>query len=118
MNRLLKYALAVPAFILLPAAVLRADETVGSPKFVERFLDGGAEKADSVAAVSSQASLTLESIVEQACRGGIFIIRQAFDAVDAATMQSVESWEQSPRIQGCIAVMAGEIRLIDNIRIK
>lgn len=41
-----------------------------------------------------------------------------FDAVDAATMQSVESWEQSPRIQGCIAVMAGEIRLIDNIRIK
>lgn len=41
-----------------------------------------------------------------------------FDAVDAATMQSVESWEQSPHIQGCIAVMAGEIRLIDNIRIK
>ena len=38
--------------------------------------------------------------------------------VYVATMQSVESWEQSPRIQGCIAVMAGEIRLIDNIRIK
>lgn len=84
MNRLLKYALAVPAFILLPAPGLRADETVGSPKFVERFLDGPSEKADSAAAVSSQASLTLESIVEQACRGGIFIIRQAFDAVDAA----------------------------------
>ena len=41
-----------------------------------------------------------------------------FDSVDAATMQSVGSWEDSERVQGCIAVQAGEIRLIDNIRIK
>ena len=41
-----------------------------------------------------------------------------FEAVDASTMQKVERWEDSERIQGCCAVQAGEIRLIDNIRIK
>ena len=41
-----------------------------------------------------------------------------FEAVDALTMQKVEKWEDSERIQGCCAVQAGNIRLIDNIRIK
>ncbi len=41
-----------------------------------------------------------------------------FEAVDAMTMQRVESWDESERIQGCIAVQVGDIRLIDNIRIK
>ena len=33
-------------------------------------------------------------------------------------MQEVATWDDSPRIQGCIAVQAGDIRLIDNIRIR
>ena len=41
-----------------------------------------------------------------------------FQVVDAATMQQVRTWEESPAIQGCIAVQAGDIRLIDNIRIR
>lgn len=41
-----------------------------------------------------------------------------FQAVDAQTMQQVHSWDESPRIQGCIAVQAGAIRLIDNIKLK
>lgn len=41
-----------------------------------------------------------------------------FQAVDALTMQQVKSWSESENIQGCIAVQAGNIRLIDNIRIK
>ena len=41
-----------------------------------------------------------------------------FQAVDALTMQQVHSWDESPRIQGCIAVQAGAIRLIDNIKLK
>ncbi len=41
-----------------------------------------------------------------------------FQAVDAQTMQQVHSWDDSPRIQGCIAVQAGAIRLIDNIKLK
>ena len=41
-----------------------------------------------------------------------------FQVVDAATMQQVRTWEESPVIQGCIAVQAGDIRLIDNICIR
>ena len=41
-----------------------------------------------------------------------------YQSVDALTMQEVASWDDAPRIQGCIAVQAGEIRLIDNIRIR
>ncbi|MBQ5353011.1 MAG: pantoate--beta-alanine ligase, partial [Alistipes sp.] len=40
-----------------------------------------------------------------------------FQAVDALSLQQVSSWEESERIQGCIAVQAGEIRLIDNIKL-
>lgn len=41
-----------------------------------------------------------------------------FQTVDAATMQQVRTWEESPVIQGCIAVQAGDIRLIDNIKLR
>ena len=41
-----------------------------------------------------------------------------FQAVDALSLQQVGNWEDSARIQGCIAVQAGEIRLIDNIKLK
>ena len=40
------------------------------------------------------------------------------EAVDAATMQKVANWSDAERIQGCCAIQAGNIRLIDNIRIK
>ena len=41
-----------------------------------------------------------------------------FQVVDAATMQQVRTWEESPVIHGCIAVQAGDIRLIDNIKLR
>lgn len=41
-----------------------------------------------------------------------------FQVVDTATMQQVRTWEESPAIQGCIAVQAGDIRLIDNIKLR
>ena len=41
-----------------------------------------------------------------------------FQVVEAATMQQVRTWEESPAIQGCIAVQAGDIRLIDNIKLR
>lgn len=41
-----------------------------------------------------------------------------YQSVDARTMQEVSAWSDSDRIQGCIAVQAGDIRLIDNIRIR
>ena len=41
-----------------------------------------------------------------------------FQVVDAATMQQVRTWEESPAIQGCIAVQAGDIRVLDNIKLR
>ena len=41
-----------------------------------------------------------------------------YQSVDALTMQEVAAWSDSTHIQGCIAVQAGPIRLIDNIRIR
>lgn len=41
-----------------------------------------------------------------------------YQSVDARTMQEVASWDECTHIQGCIAVQAGSIRLIDNIRIR
>ena len=41
-----------------------------------------------------------------------------YRSVDALTMQEVAAWGDAERIQGCIAVQAGDIRLIDNIRIR
>ena len=41
-----------------------------------------------------------------------------FQVVDAATMQQVRTWEESPVIQGCIAVQAGDIRLIDHVKLR
>lgn len=41
-----------------------------------------------------------------------------FCPVDALTMQTVESWDDAERVQGCVAVQCGSIRLIDNIRLK
>ena len=41
-----------------------------------------------------------------------------YQSVDARTMQEVAAWSDAEHIQGCIAVQAGDIRLIDNIRIR
>mgnify|MGYP003176822256 CR=1 FL=1 len=42
----------------------------------------------------------------------------AFMAEKKSAMQEVTTWNDALRIQGCIAVQAGDIRLIDNIRIR
>lgn len=41
-----------------------------------------------------------------------------YQSVDARSLQEVSTWDASERIQGCIAVQAGDIRLIDNIQIR
>lgn len=41
-----------------------------------------------------------------------------FQAVDSLSLKEVNSWEEATQIQGCIAVQAGQIRLIDNIAIR
>ncbi len=39
-----------------------------------------------------------------------------FQLVDEDTLQPVKDWKSAAHVRGCIAVQAGEIRLIDNLR--
>ena len=41
-----------------------------------------------------------------------------FEVVDGNTLQEVNSWDISDYIVGCITVLCGEVRLIDNIKYK
>ena len=41
-----------------------------------------------------------------------------FDIVDGFTLQSIQRWEDTEYPVGCVAVFAGEVRLIDNISFK
>ncbi|MCU4163887.1 pantoate--beta-alanine ligase [Carboxylicivirga caseinilyticus] len=41
-----------------------------------------------------------------------------FEIVDGNTLQSIDNWNESDYIVGCIAVFAGEVRLIDNVTYK
>ena len=58
-----------------------------------------------------------EWVVAEIERGGLMEVIY-FQAVDALSLQEVATWSESERIQGCIAVQAGAIRLIDNVKIK
>ncbi|MCL3780011.1 pantoate--beta-alanine ligase [Prolixibacteraceae bacterium JC049] len=44
-----------------------------------------------------------------------YLCVEYFDIVDSKTLQSVDCWEDKETKVGCIAVFAGEVRLIDNI---
>ncbi len=41
-----------------------------------------------------------------------------FEIVDGNSLQTIDNWNESAYIVGCIAVFAGEIRLIDNVTYK
>lgn len=41
-----------------------------------------------------------------------------FEIVDGNTLQTVDAWEESSYIVGCITVFCGDVRLIDNIKYK
>lgn len=58
-----------------------------------------------------------EWVIAEIERGGLMKVIY-FQAVDALSLQEVAAWSESERIQGCIAVQAGAIRLIDNVKIK
>lgn len=58
-----------------------------------------------------------EWVIAEIERGGMMKVIY-FQAVDALSLQEVAAWSESERIQGCIAVQAGAIRLIDNVKIK
>ena len=57
----------------------------------------------------------VEAFVLEVVNGDENLDVEYFEIVDGNTLQKVDNWEESTYIVGCIAVFAGNIRLIDNI---
>ncbi len=91
--------------------LLTADHRAAAPH-IYATLRAAVERSQEL----SPAELT--AWVEEQINSNPFLEVIYFQAVDALTMQQVKAWSDAPHIQGCIAVQAGEIRLIDNIRIR
>ena len=91
--------------------LLTPEYRAAAPRIYEVISQCSAKSAE-----LSPAALT-RWVVEQVEADGLLKVIY-FQAVDATTLQEVSSWDDSERVQGCIAVQAGEIRLIDNVKIK
>jgi pantoate--beta-alanine ligase len=70
------------------------------------------------AKISEMTPAELTKWVEAEINRNEFLKVIYFQAVDARSMQQIDSWEDSERVQGCVAVQAGNVRLIDNIKLK
>ena len=92
-------------------ALLDAEHRAAAPQ-IYAALRAAAEKSQELAPEALKAWVTAE--VE---RNPLLKVIY-YQSVDARTMQEVAAWSDAERIQGCIAVQAGDIRLIDNIRIR
>lgn len=92
-------------------ALLDAEHRAAAPH-IYASMKAGAEKSRSLPPAELTAWVTAE--VERDPHLKVIY----FKAVNALTMQEVRTWDECPRIQGCIAVQDGPVRLIDNIRIR
>ncbi len=59
----------------------------------------------------------VEQVVKDVEQSGLLNVLY-FEISDATTLKPIESWDDSDNIQGCIALQAGAVRLIDNIKLK
>lgn len=92
-------------------ALLDAEHRAAAPHIYEVLSSAAAKVAD-----MTPAELEKFATVEIEKNPLLKVIY--FHAVDALTMQRVAAWSDAERVQGCVAVQAGAIRLIDNIRLK
>lgn len=123
--RAMVQSLSIPVEIEVVEIVREADGLALSSRNV-LLTESCRAAAPAIYAALKGAKHNVESMtVEQVCEAVQKSVEQGgelkviyFEAVDALTMQSVEEWAQSDNIQGCIAVQAGAVRLIDNIKLK
>lgn len=92
-------------------ALLTAEHRVAAPRIYAALKEGVA-KADSMTPLELKEWITNKIEINPLLK----VIY--YHSVNSLTLQEVEMWSDSDRVQGCIAVQAGNIRLIDNICIK
>jgi pantoate--beta-alanine ligase len=71
---------------------------------------------DSQAMAAEKNLLEVKQFVVASINAEPLLEVEYFDVVDALSLQSSKSWNETGEKVGCVAVFAGEIRLIDNVR--
>lgn len=59
-----------------------------------------------------------QQMVENAIRNADGLELEYFEIVDGNTLQKITAWEDTNYAVGCITVFCGDVRLIDNIKLK
>lgn len=92
-------------------ALLTSEHRMAAPQIYKSLKEG-------VAKIDNMTPLEMKVWITNNIESNPLLKVIYFQSVDSLTLQEVKTWADSDRIQGCIAVQAGDIRLIDNICIK
>ncbi|MFI3289013.1 MAG: pantoate--beta-alanine ligase [Rikenellaceae bacterium] len=67
--------------------------------------------------VEKSPSEVIDQVIKDVERSGLLKVLY-FEISNAESLTPINEWSESDNIQGCIAVQAGAVRLIDNIKLK
>lgn len=73
---------------------------------------------DSVKFAENHTVVETQQLVENAIRNADGLELEYFEIVDGNTLQKITAWEDTNYAVGCITVFCGDVRLIDNIKLK
>lgn len=73
---------------------------------------------DSVKFAENHTVVETQQMVENAIRNADGLELEYFEIVDGNTLQKITTWEDTNYAVGCITVFCGDVRLIDNIKLK
>lgn len=73
---------------------------------------------DSVKFAENHTVVETQQMVENAIRNADGLELEYFEIVDGNTLQKITAWEDTNYAVGCITVYCGDVRLIDNIKLK
>ena len=73
---------------------------------------------DSVKFAENHTVVETQQMVENAIRNADGLDLEYFEIVDGNTLQKITAWEDTNYAVGCITVFCGDVRLIDNIKLK
>ena len=73
---------------------------------------------DSIKFAENHTVVETQQMVENAIRNADGLELEYFEIVDGNTLQKITAWEDTNYAVGCITVFCGDVRLIDNIKLK
>jgi pantoate--beta-alanine ligase len=111
---------------IVPCPIVRESDGLAMSSRNRRLSPAEREKAPLIADLLSKSRIfaldksvreTLEYVRDGLSEDPVFRL-EYFEIVDGDTLQTVDNWDSSDYIVGCVAVFCGPVRLIDNIVYK